>query len=158
MPESPAPRQFRSPGVDMPLRSLALGAAALAATSFIATTSFTTSREPAPASAPAPAPAPGTPGSPAPGAPATTPIAAAAHAHDYTGRVIAKSGLLLRDKPTRGSRIIGSAAYGSIVHIFCKTQGDTVNGNDRWYLLTDGTWAWGSAAYISNIGAAPRWC
>lgn len=77
---------------------------------------------------------------------------------EYKGRVIAKSGLLLRDKPTRGSRVIGSAAYGQIVHIFCKTQGDNVNGNDRWYLLTDGTWAWGSAAYIDNIGQAPRWC
>lgn len=76
----------------------------------------------------------------------------------YKGRVIARTGLLLRDRPTRSSRVIGSAAYGSIVHIFCKTPGDNVNGNDRWYLLTDGTWAWGSAAYIENIGKAPRWC
>lgn len=84
--------------------------------------------------------------------------AAAESSREYKGRVIAKTGLLLRDKPTRGSRVIGSAAYGQIVHIFCKTQGDNVNGNDRWYLLTDGTWAWGSAAYIDNIGQAPRWC
>lgn len=82
---------------------------------------------------------------------------AAAH-NEYKGRVTAKSGLLLRDKPTRSSRIIGRAPYGAIVHIFCKTAGERVNGNDRWYLLTDGTWAWGSAAYIANIGPAPRWC
>lgn len=79
-------------------------------------------------------------------------------AHEYKGRVIARTGLLLRDRPTRSSRVIGTAEYGQIVHIFCKTQGDNVNGNNRWYLLTDGTWAWGSAAYIENIGEAPRWC
>ncbi|TXL90925.1 SH3 domain-containing protein [Streptomyces sp. IB2014 016-6] len=77
---------------------------------------------------------------------------------EYKGRVTARTGLLLRDRPTRGGRVIGSAAYGSIVHILCKTRGDEVNGNDRWYLLTDGNWAWGSAAYIENIGKAPRWC
>ncbi|MET9553051.1 SH3 domain-containing protein [Streptomyces sp. NPDC006645] len=84
--------------------------------------------------------------------------AATSAPREYKGRVIARSGLLLRDKPTRGSRVIGSAAYGQIVHIFCKTPGDNVNGNNRWYLFTDGTWAWGSAAYIENIGQAPRWC
>ncbi|MFE5842659.1 SH3 domain-containing protein [Streptomyces niveus] len=84
--------------------------------------------------------------------------AEAAAAHEYKGRVIARTGLLLRDRPTRSSRVIGTAAYGQIVHIFCKTRGDNVNGNDRWYLLTDGNWAWGSAAYIENIGQPPRWC
>ncbi|MGW6307712.1 SH3 domain-containing protein [Streptomyces niveus] len=84
--------------------------------------------------------------------------AEAAAAREYKGRVIARSGLLLRDRPTRSSRVIGTAAYGQIVHIFCKTRGDNVNGNDRWYLLTDGNWAWGSAAYIENIGQPPRWC
>ncbi|WP_381794142.1 SH3 domain-containing protein [Streptomyces niveus] len=76
----------------------------------------------------------------------------------YRGRVTARTGLLLRDRPSRGGRVIGSAEYGSIVHILCKTRGDEVNGNDRWYLLADGNWAWGSAAYIENIGKAPRWC
>ncbi|MEU5435218.1 SH3 domain-containing protein [Streptomyces sp. NPDC020719] len=76
----------------------------------------------------------------------------------YTGRVTAKSGLLLRDKPTRSSRIVGTAPYNSIVHIFCKTRGDSVEGNNRWYLLMDGTWAWGSAFYIDNLGPVPRWC
>ncbi|MFE5666506.1 SH3 domain-containing protein [Streptomyces niveus] len=84
--------------------------------------------------------------------------AEAAAAHEHKGRVIARTGLLLRDRPTRSSRVIGTAAYGQIVHIFCKTRGDNVNGNDRWYLLTDGNWAWGSAAYIENIGQPPRWC
>lgn len=76
----------------------------------------------------------------------------------YKGRVVAHGGLLLRDAPTRGSRVIRTEPYGAIVPIFCKTGGDNVGGNHLWYLLTDGTWAWGSAKYINNIGAAPRWC
>ncbi|MFJ8820648.1 SH3 domain-containing protein [Streptomyces sp. NPDC102467] len=76
----------------------------------------------------------------------------------YKGRVVAKSGLLLRDNPTRGSRVIRSVPYKAVVTIFCKTSGGDVAGNRLWYLLTDGTWAWGSAKYIDNIGAAPRWC
>ncbi|MFD9867811.1 SH3 domain-containing protein [Streptomyces niveus] len=84
--------------------------------------------------------------------------ASATASGQYKGRVTARTGLLLRDRPSRGGRVIGSAEYGSIVHILCKTRGDEVNGNDRWYLLTDGNWAWGSAAYIENIGKAPRWC
>ncbi|MFF6905685.1 SH3 domain-containing protein [Streptomyces sp. NPDC012389] len=76
----------------------------------------------------------------------------------YKGRVIAKPNLLLRDRPTRSSRVVGSVKYGTVVNIFCKTTGDNVDGNNRWYLLTDGTWAWGSARYIENIGAAPHFC
>ncbi|MER6193208.1 SH3 domain-containing protein [Streptomyces cyaneofuscatus] len=76
----------------------------------------------------------------------------------YKGRVIASPYLLLRDKPTRSSKVVGSVKYGTVVNIFCKTTGDNVDGNNRWYLLTDGTWAWGSARYIENIGAAPRFC
>ncbi|QKW09097.1 SH3 domain-containing protein [Streptomyces sp. NA04227] len=80
------------------------------------------------------------------------------HHRHYKGRVIARSGLLLRDAPTRSADVVRSEPYGAIVHIFCKTKGDNVDGNWRWYLLTDGTWAWGSARYIENIGPAPRWC
>ncbi|MER7171716.1 SH3 domain-containing protein [Streptomyces mesophilus] len=76
----------------------------------------------------------------------------------YTGRISARNGLILRDSPTRGSRIVRTEPYGAIVHIFCKTRGENIQGNDRWYQLTDGTWAWGAAYYIDNIGPAPRWC
>lgn len=51
--------------------------------------------------------------------------------------------------------MIRSEPYGAIVHIFCKTTGDTVHHNNRWYLLTDGTWAWGAAHYIKAIGPSP---
>jgi hypothetical protein len=75
----------------------------------------------------------------------------------YKGRVTAST-LALRSAPNRGSRIIRYAQRGDIVTIFCKTNGQSVQGNRHWYLLTDGTWAWGSARYIANIGAKPRWC
>ncbi|MEU1516772.1 SH3 domain-containing protein [Streptomyces sp. NPDC005811] len=75
----------------------------------------------------------------------------------FRGRVTANT-LLLRSKPTRASEVIRSVHRGEIVSIFCKTPGQNVDGNPLWYLLTDGTWAWGSARYIENIGEAPRWC
>ncbi|MEV0486559.1 SH3 domain-containing protein [Streptomyces sp. NPDC050508] len=75
----------------------------------------------------------------------------------YHGIVTAGQ-LALRSRPDRGSRIIRYAYRGEHVEIFCKTNGSNVQGNHLWYLLTDGTWAWGSARYIDNIGPAPRWC
>ncbi|MGW7610286.1 SH3 domain-containing protein [Streptomyces sp. NPDC054766] len=76
----------------------------------------------------------------------------------YQGRITARGGLALRSSPTRGSQLIRVARQGEIVSIFCKTSGQTVEGNPLWYLLTDGTWAWGAARYIDNIGPSPRWC
>ncbi|PWI15588.1 SH3 domain-containing protein [Streptomyces sp. Act143] len=75
----------------------------------------------------------------------------------YKG-VVTASTLNLRSAPNRGSQIIRTAHKGEIVSIFCKTPGQTVGSNPLWYLLTDGTWAWGAARYIDNIGPAPRWC
>ncbi|MEU0245262.1 SH3 domain-containing protein [Streptomyces sp. NPDC006235] len=72
--------------------------------------------------------------------------------------VVTADTLALRSAPNRGSQIIRFAHRGDIVKIFCKTGGETVQGNPLWYLLTDGTWAWGAARYIDNIGPAPRWC
>ncbi|MDQ0959171.1 hypothetical protein QFZ66_003049 [Streptomyces sp. B4I13] len=73
------------------------------------------------------------------------------------GRVTA-SELLLRSAPTRASQVIRVVHRGDIVSIFCRTSGQDVQGNAQWYLLTDGTWAWGSARYIETIGAPPRRC
>ncbi|MFD5340625.1 SH3 domain-containing protein [Streptomyces hawaiiensis] len=75
----------------------------------------------------------------------------------YKG-VVTADRLALRSAPNRGSQIIRFAHRGDVVKIFCKTGGETVRGNPLWYLLTDGTWAWGAARYIDNIGPAPRWC
>jgi hypothetical protein len=35
---------------------------------------------------------------------------------------------------------------------------EDVYGDSLWSLLADGTWAWGAARYIDNLGEAPRWC
>ncbi|MGI5428565.1 SH3 domain-containing protein [Streptomyces sp. CA-179760] len=75
----------------------------------------------------------------------------------YRGIVTANT-LALRSAPNRGSRIIRFAHRGDIVKIFCKAPGQSVQGNPLWYLLADGTWAWGAARFIDNIGPAPRWC
>ncbi|MER5830992.1 SH3 domain-containing protein [Streptomyces sp. NPDC002130] len=75
----------------------------------------------------------------------------------YEG-VVTANRLALRSAPNRGSQIIRFARRGDVVKIFCKTGGEKVQGNPLWYLLTDGTWAWGAARYIDNIGPAPRWC
>ncbi|MFF6997292.1 SH3 domain-containing protein [Streptomyces sp. NPDC008313] len=76
----------------------------------------------------------------------------------YRGRITARGGLVLRSAPTQRSAVIRTAHHGEIVNIYCKAPGQRVDGNPLWYLLTDGTWAWGSARYIDNVGPAPRWC
>ncbi|AZM64510.1 SH3 domain-containing protein [Streptomyces sp. WAC 01438] len=76
---------------------------------------------------------------------------------EYKG-VVTTNRLALRTAPNRGARVIRYAHKGEVVSIFCKVPGDRVNGNPLWYLLTDGTWAWGPAGHIDNIGPAPRWC
>ncbi|MFF0010006.1 SH3 domain-containing protein [Streptomyces sp. NPDC005374] len=75
----------------------------------------------------------------------------------YKG-VVTASSLALRSAPNRGGQIIRWAANGDSVTIFCKTGGQNIDGNSTWYLLTDGTWAWGSARYIHVFGATPRTC
>ncbi|TQJ89962.1 SH3 domain-containing protein [Streptomyces sp. SLBN-31] len=75
----------------------------------------------------------------------------------YRG-VVTASELFLRSAPTRGSQVIRVAHRGERVSIFCKTTGQNIQGNHLWYLLTDGTWAWGSARYIDTFGPTPRWC
>ncbi|WP_328750471.1 SH3 domain-containing protein [Streptomyces sp. NBC_00285] len=75
----------------------------------------------------------------------------------YKG-VVTASSLALRSAPNRGGQIIRWADNGDSVRIFCKTGGQNIDGNSTWYLLTDGTWAWGAARYIHVFGATPRWC
>ncbi|MGW0419944.1 SH3 domain-containing protein [Streptomyces sp. NPDC003015] len=72
--------------------------------------------------------------------------------------VVTTSSLALRSAPNRGGQIIRWADRGEVVSIFCQTRGQSVQGNPQWYLLTDGTWAWGPARYIRTIGPTPRWC
>ncbi|RZU12727.1 SH3 domain-containing protein [Streptomyces sp. BK239] len=78
--------------------------------------------------------------------------------HRLTRGVVTISQLLLHSAPTRGSQVIRVARRGQVVSIYCKTVGQPVQGNRYWYMLTDGTWAWGAARYIDTRGSSPRWC
>jgi len=79
------------------------------------------------------------------------------HPRLYRG-VVTASSLALRSAPNRGGQIIRWAERGEVVSIFCRTNGQNIQGNRQWYLLTDGTWAWGSARYIRTTGTTPRSC
>ncbi|NUP45112.1 MAG: SH3 domain-containing protein [Streptomyces sp.] len=82
------------------------------------------------------------------------------HDHDRLARgVVTAETLFLRSAPNRGSQVIRVAHRGDRVSIFCKTPGQSVDGDNIWYLLPDGTWAWGAARFIDVTShEQPRWC
>lgn len=108
---------------------------------------------PAIANDPAPVPAPVKKAAPVD----ETPLAGDA-ARNYWGKVIARTGLKVRSGPSQNYRVTGYLKYGQTVKIKCKVNGQWIDGNPRWYKLANGQWAWASARYIANIGAAPHWC
>ncbi|MEE4544796.1 SH3 domain-containing protein [Streptomyces sp. V4-01] len=81
------------------------------------------------------------------------PQPAAAH---VDGRVVSNLPLTIRSLATTNSTALGSYAPGTIVHIACKKNGQTVDGNPRWYKLSDRT-GWLAARYVVNLGTVP-WC
>lgn len=87
----------------------------------------------------------------------SAPQSGSGHDQRFTRGVVTASTLLLRSAPNRGSQVIRTASRGEVVRIFCQWVGESVQGNNRWYLLADGTWAWGSARYI-DTKRPPRWC
>ncbi|MEU6084675.1 SH3 domain-containing protein [Streptomyces sp. NPDC047108] len=76
---------------------------------------------------------------------------------DYKGRVIAATGLNVRKQPWQSSPVVGFLPYGKIVSIECKVNGQSIDGNPRWYKI-NGYGGYASARYIENIGPAPHWC
>ncbi|MEU9448003.1 SH3 domain-containing protein [Streptomyces sp. NPDC048277] len=76
----------------------------------------------------------------------------------YRGIVTAPDGIWLLDQPERGSRRIRFVDRGAEVSILCRAVGDPVDGDRVWYVITDGTWAWGPARSIDTGGRTPRWC
>ncbi|MEU6443369.1 hypothetical protein [Streptomyces sp. NPDC047046] len=73
------------------------------------------------------------------------------------GRVVAREGLTLRDAPRRAGTEVGRRPYGDSVAIHCAMLGERVRGEDRWYLLTDGTWVATPSRSIATEGV-PRTC
>jgi hypothetical protein len=98
-----------------------------------------------------------TAGKPTAGKPTSgKPAAAAPAAAHVDGRVVSTIPLTIRSKPTTASTALGSYRPGTIVHISCKTNGQNVAGNPRWYKLSDRT-GWLAARYVVNLGTVP-WC
>lgn len=72
----------------------------------------------------------------------------------FVGRTTAK--LTKRVAPTTAAASVGTLAKGAGVDIICKLDGKNVDGNKKWYYLTDGRWV--AARYVANVGRAPGWC
>ncbi|MET4925653.1 SH3 domain-containing protein [Streptomyces sp. PSRA5] len=73
------------------------------------------------------------------------------------GRVIAHPSLNVRKSPNTDYKPIGSIPYGTIIDLECKTNGELVDGNPRWYLLKRGGWV--AARWVENVnGKTPKWC
>ncbi|MFE2374080.1 SH3 domain-containing protein [Streptomyces sp. NPDC059398] len=80
---------------------------------------------------------------------------AAAWTH-YKGRVIARTGVLVRSGPSQHYRVVGSYSYHSIIPIVCKVRGQNVGGNILWYKTAKGNFV--SARYVDNVGSIPPYC
>lgn len=74
------------------------------------------------------------------------------------GRVVARSGLVVRTGPSTHYQAVGSKRYGTVVRITCRMNAQRVEGNPVWYKLSDSSYAWSSVRDIVNDGADPRWC
>ena len=72
----------------------------------------------------------------------------------FVGRTTAT--LTKRVAPTTAAASVGTLAKGAGVDIICKLDGKNVDGNKKWYYLTDGRWV--AARYVANVGRAPGWC
>lgn len=76
----------------------------------------------------------------------------------YEGRVVTRTGLVVRTGPSTHYRAVGSKEYGTVVGIVCRVNGQRVKGNPVWYKLSDSSYAWSSERDIVHDGEEPRWC
>lgn len=77
--------------------------------------------------------------------------AAAAKVVEPKGRVVSRTSLLIRQKPTTQSKQLGSFPSGAVIALHCKKVGQNVDGNKLWYLLGNGKPGWVSARYVQNL-------
>ncbi|MET9552272.1 SH3 domain-containing protein [Streptomyces sp. NPDC006645] len=87
----------------------------------------------------------------------TTQEGPAAAAFVHKGRVIAKPALNVRQNPNTSRPPVGSIPFGTVIELDCKVNGQSVEGNPRWYLLKDHS-GWVAARWVENINAAPGKC
>ncbi|MFI9724306.1 SH3 domain-containing protein [Streptomyces sp. NPDC052396] len=70
------------------------------------------------------------------------------------GKVIAREPLSIRERPTTAARYLGAVKPGSVIELSCKKHGQTVQGNDIWYLLASKP-GYVSARYVKNLTPVP---
>lgn len=76
----------------------------------------------------------------------------------HKGRVIAHPSLNVRETPNTKYAPIGSIPYGTIIDLVCKVNGESVEGNPRWYRLTGSKARYVAARWVENVNAAPGEC
>ncbi|QXJ24067.1 SH3 domain-containing protein [Actinomadura graeca] len=74
------------------------------------------------------------------------------------GKVISRSRLVIRAKPTTHSKRLGSLRPGQIVDIKCWVNGQPVKGVRKWYRLGISTPEWVSGRYIKIIKGKVSHC
>lgn len=84
--------------------------------------------------------------------------ASTAQAVGGDGKVISKLPLTVRYGPNTVTKAVGSVKPGTTLWLSCKVRGNSVDGNNIWYLLPTGLHEWVSARYVDNVGRAPDWC
>jgi uncharacterized protein YraI len=66
------------------------------------------------------------------------------------GKVVSKTDLNVREKPTTNSKVLRTVKPGAIIELRCKTvTGQSVDGNRVWYRT--GEKGWVSARYVKNL-------
>lgn len=70
------------------------------------------------------------------------------------GKVVAKEPLSIRERPATAAKYLGALKPGSVIELSCKVHGQTVQGNDIWYLLA-GKPGYVSARYVKNLSPVP---
>lgn len=73
------------------------------------------------------------------------------------GTVISRSGVNIRQHPTRNSRVVGFLRHHQRVSLACKTRSQNVGGNRIWYKLRGYNHNWVSARYVKS-DSSPRQC
>ncbi|MEV0123795.1 SH3 domain-containing protein [Streptomyces sp. NPDC050703] len=83
-----------------------------------------------------------------------TTLTVLAPAKTVKGKVIAKTGLKVRQQPTSNSAVTGFYSSGETVHLMCRKPGQPVGGNRTWYQVGMPK-GWIAARYVKTAGPVP---
>lgn len=105
---------------------------------------------------PGPAGPKGETGPPGPRGPKGEPGGKSVPKGPYRVRIVPNV-LAIRQGPGTGYDQVGTLRRGQIVNVRCKVNSTVIDGNPRWYKLSDGR-GWIAARWASNIGAIEPSC